>query len=302
MMRRLPATRRPGYQLAPFPRSQDQIIDWLDIAARRHTMHALLDVDITDSRRAIRDERARTGEPLSLTAFVIACFAHALGENLQMQAVRRGRRQLAIFTAVDVAMGVENTVDGSDIPVPHVIRSAHRKGAATITRELRRAVVEPEPYRSIRRFLPMWLILPRFVRRLVWTRLLAEPARRRRLIGTTFVTALGMFGSRAGWAIPQALNYPVGLTIGGLARRPVVAHSDSSSQSIENHEFLSLTISFDHDLIDGAPAARFTAQFADLLESGWGLGRIGLEQRSEDGPGAPHGSTFDRTVSGDRRS
>ena len=31
---------------------------------------------------------------------------------------------------------------------------------------------------------------------------------------------------------------------------------------------LCLTVSFNHDLIDGAPAARFTSRFTELLSSG----------------------------------
>ncbi|HEY6012791.1 MAG TPA: hypothetical protein VIU37_02245, partial [Candidatus Limnocylindrales bacterium] len=71
------ADSRPGFQVVPVPRAQRQIGDWLVQAARRHTMHALLEVDVTDARRAIRAARARTGEPLSFTAYVVACLARA---------------------------------------------------------------------------------------------------------------------------------------------------------------------------------------------------------------------------------
>ena len=36
-------------------------------------------------------------------------------------------------------------------------------------------------------------------------------------------------------------------------------------------EYLCITLSFDHDLIDGAPAARFTGRLKELIESGYGL-------------------------------
>ena len=36
-------------------------------------------------------------------------------------------------------------------------------------------------------------------------------------------------------------------------------------------EYLSLTASFDHNIIDGAPAARFCQWFKELIESGYGL-------------------------------
>ena len=36
-------------------------------------------------------------------------------------------------------------------------------------------------------------------------------------------------------------------------------------------DFLSLTIGLDHDIIDGAPAARFTNRFIELIEDAYGL-------------------------------
>jgi pyruvate/2-oxoglutarate dehydrogenase complex dihydrolipoamide acyltransferase (E2) component len=36
-------------------------------------------------------------------------------------------------------------------------------------------------------------------------------------------------------------------------------------------KYLSLTLDFDHDIIDGAPAARFAQRLIELIESGEGL-------------------------------
>ena len=36
-------------------------------------------------------------------------------------------------------------------------------------------------------------------------------------------------------------------------------------------EYLNLTVSFDHNMIDAAPAARFTQRLTELIESGYGL-------------------------------
>lgn len=41
---------------------------------------------------------------------------------------------------------------------------------------------------------------------------------------------------------------------------------------IEIREYLSLTLSFNHDVIDGAPAARFAQRLKELIESAYGLG------------------------------
>jgi pyruvate/2-oxoglutarate dehydrogenase complex dihydrolipoamide acyltransferase (E2) component len=41
---------------------------------------------------------------------------------------------------------------------------------------------------------------------------------------------------------------------------------------LTTREYLSLTISVNHDIIDGAPAARFGARLLELIESGYRLG------------------------------
>jgi pyruvate/2-oxoglutarate dehydrogenase complex dihydrolipoamide acyltransferase (E2) component len=56
------------------------------------------------------------------------------------------------------------------------------------------------------------------------------------------------------------------LTLGGISEKPGVVDGH-----IAIREYLSLTISFDHDIIDGAPAARFTQRLKDLIERGFGL-------------------------------
>ena len=38
----------------------------------------------------------------------------------------------------------------------------------------------------------------------------------------------------------------------------------------EVREYLSVTMMFDHDVVDGAPATRFTAQLAELVQDGFG--------------------------------
>jgi pyruvate/2-oxoglutarate dehydrogenase complex dihydrolipoamide acyltransferase (E2) component len=89
--------------------------------------------------------------------------------------------------------------------------------------------------------------------------------------GTVSLTAVGMFGSGAGWGIPVT-NHTLQITLGGIAEKPSFVNGQ-----IENREYLCVTISLDHDIIDGAPAARFIQRLKELIESGYGLGEIGAE-------------------------
>ena len=254
-----------GFEIVPVPRAQRQIGDWLVESARRHAMHALLEVDVTDARREIRATRARTRLPLSFTAYVVACLARAIDEDKSMHAQRKGRGELVLFDEVDVAVAVEHTVEQSRIPVPHIIRAANCKSPAQITGEIGGAVTETDPYASLRRLLPVWLYVPGPIRRLLLRTWLGDPIRRKRVTGTTFVSAVGMFGAGMAWGVPMGQNYTLGLTVGSIARRPGIVR-DAAGERIEPREYLSLTLTFDHDVVDGAPAARFTRRLTQLLE------------------------------------
>jgi len=261
-----------------FPPSQHQMIDWLGLMHRQHTVHALLEVDVTDARRAIREHRARTGEGLSFTAFVVASLARAVDEDRRMHAYRRGRSTVVLFDDVDVTVLVETDVEGARIPFPHIVRAANRKTVDQIHDEIRAAQATGAPYAAGRRWLPLWLLVPGFLRERVWAMVLADPSRRKRLTGTVAVTSIGMFGRGTAWAIPLT-SYSLSLAVGGIARKPGVvsaraAESDGGGRAerIEIREMLALTISVDHDVIDGAPAARFGARLAELIEGAAGLG------------------------------
>jgi len=61
-------------------------------------------------------------------------------------------------------------------------------------------------------------------------------------------------------------NFTLTVTLGGIAEKPGVVDG-----RIEIREYLCMTISVDHDIIDSAPAARFTQRLKELIESGYGL-------------------------------
>ncbi len=84
--------------------------------------------------------------------------------------------------------------------------------------------------------------------------------------GTCGITAVGMLGKGIGWGIPYPTPHSLFLTLGGLSQKPGVVDGQ-----IAIREYLQLTVCFDHDIIDGAPAARFVTRLKELIESGFGL-------------------------------
>jgi pyruvate/2-oxoglutarate dehydrogenase complex dihydrolipoamide acyltransferase (E2) component len=84
-------------------------------------------------------------------------------------------------------------------------------------------------------------------------------------MGTIIVTAVGMFGNLYGWPIPTTAH-PLGFGIGGIIKKPGVVND-----KIEIREYLTITVLFNHDIVDGAPATRFISRLGKLLESGFSL-------------------------------
>jgi len=197
--------------------------------------------------------------------------ARAIDKDKVMHAHRKGENRIVLLDDVDVAVAVEQAVDGVRVPVPHIVRAANRKSAAQISQEIGGAVVQDVPYALARRMLPLWLFVPGFIRRLAWSRWLADPHRRKRLTGTTFVSSIGGFGRGTAFAIPQAQNYTLGLLVAGIVRKPGLVRS-AGEERIEAREFVSLTLSIDHDIVEGAPAARFTSRLKKLVEGASVLG------------------------------
>jgi hypothetical protein len=75
----------------------------------------------------------------------------------------------------------------------------------------------------------------------------------------------GMIGNVKGWVIPVSF-LPVCFALGSIVKKPGVF-----KERIEVREYLQMTILIDHDVIDGAPAARFVTRLTDLIESGHGM-------------------------------
>ena len=65
-------------------------------------------------------------------------------------------------------------------------------------------------------------------------------------------------------AIPhviRAANRSTALTVGSITRKPGFV-----AGRIEPREYLAITASIDHDIVDGAPAARFATHLRELIE------------------------------------
>lgn len=255
--------KNQGYSVRPLGKSRRIMAAGQDVAAERHTMYAITEADVTEPRRLIREHRERTGERLSLTAYVVACLARAVAEHPSLNSLRR-RGKLVTLDDVAVITMVERDVGGEQVVEVLGIRAADQKTYRQIHDEIRAAQRrDDEPVGAVSG--SRWVrLIPNVLLR-TFMRAMTHNIRWSRRYGVVGVSNVGMFGDNPGWGLSPGLG-TVGVTVGGIAKRPEVVDG-----RLGEREHLCLTLSFDHDIVDGAPAARFTSRFLGLLAGGEAL-------------------------------
>ena len=259
------------YEEVPFPKNRELVIDVVELGLSKHRILYMIELDVTQARAALRREKERTGESLSFTAWLARCIAQAISEHKQVHALRRGRTSMLLFKDVDIMIIVEKTIDGEAFPLPYLLKQANQKSVRQIHDEIRAAQAQAagpgdlvlggkNPW-----FTTFYLWMPKVLRQALGRLLMGDPFRLKKAFGTVLITAVGMMGHFSGWAVPISLQ-PVCFGVGGIARKP-----GANGDSIEIREYLSLSLVFDHDVVDGAPIARFMSRLTELMESGFGL-------------------------------
>lgn len=269
------------YKEIPYSPLRVLLSDDVRIGMTLRRIPVFVEVDVTTARMAIAKRKEATGEGLSFTGWFIKCLAQAVSEHPRVQGLRRGRHRILVFEDVDVGTYVRADRDGPrpgpDIPIPFIIRKANEKTLEVIHAEIRAAQgrgppshdAPPTMGRPSARQLRIYTSLPFFVRKsLFWNRMLRDPFRFKQRLGTVSVTSVGMFakvGNGSSWGILTDVH-PLTVALGGISRKPAVV-----GDHVEPREFLGMSLLFNHDVVDGAPVARFLDRLRDLVESGYGL-------------------------------
>ena len=247
----------PGYRIERLTKERLALAAGQEYARRRHLMYGLVEADLTVPRSLLREHRDRTGEHLSFTAYVVSCVARALAEFPRLNAMRRGRN-LVFIDEVIVEVLVERSVGGQSALSYLPIRHADAKSLPEIHAEIRAAQNStPEVIAGQR-----WLgaIPPQLVPLLMRWMSRSIPWALR--LGVAGVNNVGMGSGIFGWALSPG-GGTLAVTIGGISREPRLVDGKPDEREIGR-----LTIALDHDVVDGAPAARFISRLLELLADG----------------------------------
>jgi pyruvate/2-oxoglutarate dehydrogenase complex dihydrolipoamide acyltransferase (E2) component len=257
------ATQKDGYQIVEFPRVREFVIDVMVPAEKKHMIHSLFEADVTDVRKYLKRKKSEGESVPSLTAFIIKCVADAAMTNKRIAALRFAPRKLAIFDDMHVSCNVEKEIDGQSQPMGLVIRQANRKEINEIHDEIHNYADEGykeqvEPMKNFARF-------PRFLRAILMSPMFNNPNTIAKQGFNIIVTSVGMFGAGGGHVIPYQ-HASLCISVGGITEKPGMV-----DDHVEPREYLSITATFDHDITDGAPAARFAQELKEYIERGHGL-------------------------------
>jgi pyruvate/2-oxoglutarate dehydrogenase complex dihydrolipoamide acyltransferase (E2) component len=262
------------YSVVRFPKSRIGTFDLGRIGRTKHHIAALLEIDVTDARSRLRTLRRKSEIPVSFTSWLIKTISTAIVEHKEVHALlHRSRRKLIVFDDIDFSLVVEKEVEGKLVPLPLVIQSTNRKTMAQIQQEItngRSQSVDNEggyvlDDKLSRLQMKSYYLLPSALRLLVLSFILSRPLLRKKMMGTVILTSLGTKRKFAGWFIHKSYHN-LSFGIGSVVKKPWVIDDE-----IKPREILNLTILMDHDVIDGAPMARFVVYLSHLMETASGL-------------------------------
>jgi len=201
------------------------------------THHDEVDVtDLVEVRDQLKPRAEEQGIRLTYMPFIMKAVVAALKEYPEMNAVIDDENEEIVYRDY-YNIGVATATDvGLMVPV---VEDADRKENLQLSSQMNE-LVQKARERSI------------------------SPDELR---GSTFtITNVGGIGGE--YATP-ILNYPESgiLAVGEIKRKPRVVTDDDGTESIEPRSVMTLSLSFDHRLIDGAVGAQFTNTVMEYLEN-----------------------------------
>ena len=252
-----------GYRKEPFTTNRRMVAASASVGRSQNNIQALTEVDITEPLRIIQEHKQRTGEKLSLTAYIVTCLARSVAGHPRLNAIRKGRK-LVVLDDVSIGVVVEREIDGAVVPENMGIQAAQNKTYREICDQIRGAQEQQEEGMGALSNITWVRFIPSFLFRL-FIRLASKNLWMIKRFGAVGVTAIGMFCPRdqATWMIPLVGGATVALAVGGIVERPRLMDGE-----LESRKHLCLTFTFNHDIVDGAPAARFLTHFSEMLSSG----------------------------------
>ncbi|MBN2157120.1 MAG: 2-oxo acid dehydrogenase subunit E2 [Candidatus Lokiarchaeota archaeon] len=252
------------------------IIDLLHLGLKVSRIHAYGEDDCTEALQRLNVISEKLGRKISFTAYLATCWASTIYNHKIMHAYRR-RNKIVLFEDVDVACVVERDIVDKKVPTSYIIREAQNKNVVHISDEIQEAkqskseTAATSTKKLKQSKASLITRLPGFIRRFILKHMTKNPWLKKEIFGTVGLSSIGMFTMGSGSAIPVTVHSST-FIVGGIAKKPWVVGNE-----IKIRDIITGTISMDHDLVDGGPAARAIAELRNKIRECHGLNAIEKE-------------------------
>jgi len=249
-----------GYKKSPLTINRRAVIASATVTKEKNTIHSFSEVDITEPRKKIKDHFKKRGEKISLTAYIVLCLAQTIKDYPQFNSFIKGRKLIELDD-ITISVLIERDIAGEKVPEPIGIRKAEEKTVFQIQNEIIKAK-EKVSNKLGSLSDNIWLrLIPAFLLK-TFIRIADKSIKMSKIYGKIAVTSVGMFSKEPIWFIPHG-SATVLVTVGSIGNKVV-----EIDKKFVSREHLCLTVSFDHNIVDGAPASRFMNQFLRTIKSG----------------------------------
>lgn len=249
-----------GYKSSPLSFNRRAVIASASVTKDKNAIHSFTEVDITEPRALIKKHFEKTGEKLSFTAYIIACLSSVIKDFPQFNSFIKGRK-IILLDDIIISVLIEREIAGENVPEPIGIKQAQNKTYLQIHKEIREAKNQQSDKLGSLSGQTWFRLIPSFLLRL-FIRIADKNIHMAKKYGKIAVTSVGMYSKEPIWFIPHG-SATVLITVGSIDKKVVEIENQFVSR-----EHLCLTVSFDHDIIDGAPASRFMNQLLETIKSG----------------------------------
>lgn len=260
-----------NYKIHKFPQSRIATIDICEIGKRKHHVAGLIELDISKTRNKIKEYNKHNNNKISFTAWIISVISNTIKKYETPSSYLKGKNKLMIFENINVSIIVEKDLNGQKVPIPLIIEKANEISIEAISKQINDAKNKQVINKDIvlqkktDRFERIYYLFPGFIRRYVWKYILRHPKLSFKKMGNVAITSIGMMGQIKGWFVPISIH-PICFGLSSIIKKPTVI-----DDKIEIREMLNMTILLDHDVIDGAPMARFISELSKNIENGYNL-------------------------------
>lgn len=255
------------FKIQKFPSTRIATIDVGEMGKRKHHISGLIELDVTTSREKIREYNKNNKPNISFNAWLISVICKTIKEHNTVASFRKGKNKRIIFDDINVSLIVEKETGGQKVPIPLLIKQAHKISIENITKQIadarQKQLSKDEIVLQKRtgRMEKLYYFLPGFFRRVIWKYVLSHPKTAFSYMGNVAFTTVGTMGNVNGWFIPTSIH-PICFGTGAIIKKPKVVDN-----KIEIREILNMTVLLDHDVVDGAPMARFINDLAKNVEN-----------------------------------